>query len=73
MWLHLSPRIAALGTDAFELRPVMIRKIHAYLLKEVNLAKNAEEKSAELVNRVCQVTLKAFWTQNVKGQEGFDW
>ena len=51
----------------------MIRKIHAYLVKEVNLAKNAEEKPAEFVNRVCQVTLEALWTQNMKGEEGFDW
>ena len=50
----------------------MIRKIHAYLVKEVNLAKNAEDKSAEFVNRVCQVTLEAFWTQNLKKEEGFD-
>ena len=50
----------------------MIRKIYAYLVKEVNLVENAEDKSAEFVNRVCQVTLKAFWTQNVKGEEGFD-
>ena len=40
-WLHLSPRVAALGTDAFEQGPVMIRKIPAYLLKEMNLAENA--------------------------------
>ena len=71
-WLHLTPRLAALGADAFERGPVMIRKIHAYLVKEVNLAENAEEKSAEFVKRVCQVTLEAFWTQNVKGEEGFD-
>ena len=36
----------------------MIRKIHAYLVKEVNLAENTEEKSAEFVNRVCQVTIE---------------
>ena len=71
-WLHLTPRIAALGADAFERGPVMIRKIHAYLVKEVNLAKNAEEKSAEFVNRVCQVTLEHFWSQNMKREEGFD-
>ena len=71
-WLHLTPRIAALGADAFDRGPVMIRKIHAYVVKEVNLAENAEEKSAEFVNRVCQVTPKIFWTQNVKGEEGFD-
>ena len=41
----------------------MIRKIHAYLVKEVSLAENAEEKSAELVNRLCQLTLEVFWTQ----------
>ena len=65
-WLHLTPRVAASGADAFERGPAMIRKIHAYLVKEVNLAENAEEKSAEFVNRVFQVTLEAFWTQNVK-------
>ena len=59
-WLHLTSWIAALGADTFERGPVMIRKIHAYLVKEVNLAENAEEKSAEFVNRVCQVTLEAF-------------
>ena len=71
-WLHLTPRIAALGADAFERGPVMIRKICAYLVKEVSLAENAEKKSAEFVNRVCQVALEAFWTPNVKGEEGFD-
>ena len=71
-WLHLNPRVAALGADAFEQGPVMIKKIHAYLLKEVNLAENAEEKTAEFVNRMCQVTLETFWTQEVKGQEGFE-
>ena len=71
-WLHLTPRVAALGADAFERGPVMIRKIHAYLVKDVNLAENAEEKSAEFVIRVCQVTLKAFLTQKVKREEGFD-
>ena len=49
----------------------MIKKIHAYLLKEVNLAENAEENTAGFVNRVCQVTLKTFWSEKVKGEEGF--
>ena len=71
-WLHLSPRVAALGADAFEQGPAMITKNHAYLLKEVNLAENAEEKTAEFVNRMCQITLETFWTQEVKGQEGFE-
>ena len=71
-WLHLTPRIAALGTDAFERGPAMISNIHAYLLKELNLAENAEEKSAEFVNWLCQITLEAFWTQNKRGEEGFD-
>ena len=70
-WLHLNPRIAALGTDAFEPGPAMITKNHAYLMKELNLAANTEKKSAKFVNRVCQVTLEAFWTQNMKGEEGF--
>ena len=71
-WLHLNPRVAALGADAFQQGPVMITKIHAYLLKEVNLAENAGEKTAEFVNRMCQITLETFWTQEVKGQEGFE-
>ena len=71
-WLHLSPRVAALGADAFEQGPVMITKIHAYSLKKVNLAENAEEKTAEIVNRMCQITLETFWTQEMKGQEGFE-
>ena len=71
-WLHLSPRVAALGADAFEQGPVMITKIPAYLLKEVDLAGNAEEKTAEFVNRMCQITLETFWTQEVKGEEGFE-
>ena len=72
-WLHLNPRVAALGADAFEQGVIMIKKIHAYLLKEVNLAENAEEKTAEFVNRMCQITLETFWTQEVKGEEGFEW
>ena len=66
-WLHLTPRVAELGADAFEQGPVMIKKIHAYLVKDVNLAKNTEEKTAEFVNRMFQVTLEIFWTQKVKG------
>ena len=71
-WLHLTPRVAALGADAFEQGPEMITKIQAYLVKEVNLAEKAEQKAAEFVNRVCQVTLETFWTQKVKGEEGFE-
>ena len=71
-WLHLNLRVAALGADAFEQGPVMITKMHAYLLKEVNLAENAGEKTAEFVNRMCQITLETFWTQEMKGQEGFE-
>ena len=70
-WLNLTPQIAAFCADTLEQGPVMIRKISAYLVKEVNLAKNTEEKSA--VNRVCQVTLEAFWTQKVGGEKGFAW
>ena len=33
-WLHLNPRVAALGADAFEQGPVMISKIHAYSMLE---------------------------------------
>ena len=38
----------------------------------MNLAENAGEKTAEFVNRIGQITLETFWTQEVKGQEGFE-
>ena len=38
----------------------------------MNLAENAGEKTAKFVNRVCQVTLETFWTEKVKGEEGFE-
>ena len=71
-WLLLSPRVAALGAGAFEQGPIMVKKVHAYLLKEVNLAENAEEKTAEFVNRMCQITLETFLTPEVKGEDGFE-
>ena len=40
--LQLTPRIGALGTDAFERGRAMITQVHAYLVKELNLAENAE-------------------------------
>ena len=65
-WLHLTPRVAAISIDAFERGPLMIAKIHAYLLRELNLAENEGEKSAEFVDRMCQTTLEAFWTAKVR-------
>ena len=41
-------------------------------MKEVNLTENAEEKSAEFVNRVCQVIMEAFSTRKLKREESFD-
>ena len=70
-WLHLTTRIAALGMDSFEQGPAMITKIHAYLVKELNLAENAKAKSAEFIDRVPQITLEAFWTQNLREEEDF--
>ena len=62
-WLHLSPRVAALGANAFDQGPILMKKIHAYLLKEKNLAENAGEKTAQFVNRMGQITLETFWTR----------
>ena len=47
-WIHLTPRVAALGADACEQGPVMIRKIHTYLVKEVNLAKLPRRRQPSL-------------------------
>ena len=40
-----------IGRGRFERGPAMIKKIHAYLAEELNPAENAEEKSAEFVNK----------------------
>ena len=51
----------------------MITKIHAYLVKEIRTyQKMRKKKSAEFVIRMCQLILGAFWTQNLRGEEGFD-
>ena len=42
-WLHLTPRVAALGMDAFERGPPMMAKIHAHLVRELNLAESEGE------------------------------
>ena len=71
--LNLTTRIATLGMDAFDRGPAIITKIHAYLAKELNLAENAEEKSTKFKDRMWQITLEAFLTQSVRGEEGFEW
>ena len=43
-WLHLTPRVAALGMDAFELSPPMIANIHDYLVRELNLAEKRKRE-----------------------------
>ena len=52
-WLHLTTSIAPLGMDAFERGPTMITKIHAYLVRELNLSENEGEKSAEFIVGLC--------------------
>ena len=72
-WLHLNPRVAALGADAFSSKgPVMITKIHAYLFEGGEPGgKMPEKKTAEFVNRnVVRLLLETFWTQEVKGTGG---
>ena len=50
----------------------MITKIHAYLVRELNLAENEEEKLAVFMDRMFQIAIDAFWTQNVRVEEGFE-
>ena len=45
----IDPSNSLIGTDAFERGPVMVKKIHAFLVKEGHLAENAGE-----VSRVCK-------------------
>ena len=50
-WLHLTPRVAALGMDAFERGPPLMAKINAQLVRELNLAESEGEKSAGCARR----------------------
>ena len=63
----LDPSNSRTRHGRFRARPLMIKKTHAYLVKEVNLAENAEEKSAEFVNRMCQIN----WDTECKGRRRF--
>ena len=58
--LALDSSSNSIGRVRFRRGPVMIKKLHAYLVEDLNLAENAQEKSAEFVNRVSQVTLETF-------------
>ena len=62
----------SIGRGCFRARPSDIQENPCQPSERGKPGQNAEEKSAEFVNRVCQVTLEAFWTQNVKGEKGFD-
>ena len=44
----------------------MIGKIHAYLVREINLMESEGEKSTEFADRICLTTLEAFWTENAE-------
>ena len=68
----LDPSNRSIGHGCFEQGPAMTTKIHAYLAKDLNLPENGEEKSAEFINRMCQITLEAFWAQNARGEEDFE-
>ena len=69
-WLRLTLRVGALGRGRFGVGQPMIAKIHAYLVRELKLAENEGEKSAEFVDRMCQTTPEAFWTENKRGEDG---
>ena len=55
--------------DAFERGPTKITKIHAYLVRELNLAENGGEKPADFIDRMSQILLEASCTQSVRGEE----
>ena len=58
--------------NAFERGPAIITKIRAHLVKELKLAENAEQKSAEFIDRMWKITLEALWTENLRGEGGFE-
>ena len=66
--LHLTPPIAALGAVVFERALVMIRKIHAYLVKEVNLAENAEKKVSRVRKQSVPSYPRSFLDTECKGK-----
>ena len=61
-----------IGHGRYRARPNDDHKDSCLPGKGVKRSKNAEEKSAGFVNRMCQITLEAFWTQSLIVEEGFD-
>ena len=41
LWLYLSPRLCALGQDAFDHAPVVVREIHHYLQRILDVRDQA--------------------------------
>ena len=64
-WLYLIPRVAAKGMDAFERDPTIIAQIQKNIMKELNLAKEEDEKPTKFVDKTNRTKLQTFWTENV--------
>ena len=64
-WLYLIPRVAAKAMDAFERDPTIIAQIQKNIMKELNLAKEKDEKPTKFVDKTIRTKLQTFWTENV--------
>ena len=64
-WLYLIPRVAAKAMDAFERDPTIIAQIQKNIMKELNLAKEKDEKPTKFVDKTSRTKLQTFWTENV--------
>ena len=61
---------SSIGHERFRAGPPLIAKIHTYLVRDLNMAESGGERSAEFVDRICQITLETFWTEIALGEEG---
>ena len=69
-WLHLTPRIGALGPDAFVRGPTMTSKIHQYWLESLDQEELRTDKATKFKDRIDRKTLEMLSAQNVQGTDG---
>ena len=59
-WSYLSPRLCALGQDAFDGAPAVVREIHQYLKKILNAKERVGATMLQLMQQISIMSLDLF-------------
>ena len=60
LWLYLSPRFCALGQDAFDHAPEVVREIHQYLRRILGVREQAEATMLRFTQEINTMSLDSF-------------